>query len=185
MKLAEKLPFDIEFTAGPKKLVNHIATYGPYRYLEAPWFLVGHSLPMFDMAIWQLRRYCQPIDHAALQPDGSDRRITLSIEQSKKAPAAHFKILGGLLEEIIDRRGHSARPALIWQNLCFGPRAREGVQSMYKMTAENPPLMLHPEILDDLETLVHIPRDVARATRELWAPEKVKREMARQNRSVP
>lgn len=180
LRRAERLPFKIEFTEGPKKVVDHIATYGPYRYLEAPWFITGHPLPRFDMAVWQLRRYCQAINHERLDDAGRDPLVMKSIESCDSEQPQNFKIIGGLLEEILETRDHPAREPLLWQNICYASRRRRSVKSRFKLSGENPPLMHSPEILDDLLKLVYVPADVQRACREVWGP---KRRAVEQSRS--
>jgi len=62
LELPEDLPFKIELRPQSLKFIKHIATYGEYRYLDISYFVRGYVLLDLDMAIWDLRRYCQVLD---------------------------------------------------------------------------------------------------------------------------
>jgi len=174
--LLKRLPFDVELDEQSAKTIQHIGVYGPYRYLEAPWIVVGYVLPRLDRAIWELRRYCQAINHERLNTSGVDPRFEESIKQSKSQMPQRFKIPGGLLETIVGKKDHPARSALVWQNQYYGSSTRKQITAPWKLSGANPPLMHHPEILDEVAHLVHIPAIVRRACKDVWLPAKQKRD---------
>jgi hypothetical protein len=60
-------------------------------------------------------------------------------------------------------KDHPARAPLVWQNLFFGGRMRKKVKMNLIFHAENAPLTLHPEILDEVRRYVYLPSDVVEA----------------------
>lgn len=179
LELANGLPFKLNLSEAARETIDHISAYGPYRYLDVPWFITGYFLPKFDYAVWELRRYCQPIDHEALAPDGTYPPVMDAIDSQHGKPYQRFAIEGGLLEKILETKGHKARSALIWHNPCFGLKARTKFGAQWHLNASNPQLMLSPEILDTVVKLVHIPKDVQAECRTQWLPEKQKKQSSR------
>jgi hypothetical protein len=88
-----------------------------------------------------------------------------AIESSVERPRQTFRILGGLLEKIIDDKKHAARPALIWQNGFYGKSSRKMIKALSYFHATNAPLMLHSKILDEVLEYVFLPREVVAAYR--------------------
>jgi HEPN domain-containing protein len=168
LDLTARLPFQMELSDESVEMINHLGALGPRRYLETAWFVEGYVLPRFDRAVWEVRRYCQAVDHEALNPDGSDPRVLRSIETSRTGAPHTFEISGGFLEHVRRTREHPNRPGLLWQNGFFASRLRKAVRAQRKLSAANPPLMLNPEILDDVKPLVYIPRDVEHVCRTVW-----------------
>ncbi|MGH8854315.1 MAG: hypothetical protein ACREWI_08555, partial [Telluria sp.] len=72
----------------------------------------------------------------------------------------------GTLEQIIENKDHSARAALIWNNLFFGPSRRKGVKMKSSWESGNSPFFLHPEIIDEVIKYVYIPKDIAEGVRQ-------------------
>jgi len=69
-------------------------------------------------------------------------------------------VLGGYLERIMDSQKHRAREALLWQNGFFGGRVRRTVRLRRWLVANNSPLYLNPQILDEVLKYVFLPKDV-------------------------
>ncbi|WP_177186345.1 HEPN domain-containing protein [Nitrosomonas sp. Nm166] len=61
-KYAKKLCFVIELSASSIKLLEHLNSYGQYRYLEVSYFVKGSVFAELDKAVWELRRYCRVLD---------------------------------------------------------------------------------------------------------------------------
>jgi hypothetical protein len=129
-------------------LIQHLDTYGRFRYLEIPNIAFGKSIVGFDRAVWELRRYCTT-SHAP-------RQFMLSDGD----PAPKVRLVGGLLEKIIDNKMNPARAPLLWQNAFFGARSRRQVKVRAWMEANNSPLSQHPEILDEVLKYVFLPKDI-------------------------
>jgi hypothetical protein len=72
----------------------------------------------------------------------------------------------GYLEKVLDNKQNPAREYLLWHNGFVG-RSRRKVTVRGTFIAVNSPLFLQPEIIDQLAGLAFIPKDVAKAYREL------------------
>jgi HEPN domain-containing protein len=165
---AEKLSFRIELSKGSRELIKLLDTCGRFRYLETSWSMYGPRLCLLDQAVWEVRRYCQVLDFEGVFPDGSRRNLLAAnlkaITASEKSPH-RFHLMAGRLEEIVAKKAHPARAALIWQNFYFGPRGRKTVRMRTGFSAVNAPLSLHPEILDEVLRYVFLPKEVVEAFR--------------------
>jgi hypothetical protein len=82
-------------------------------------------------------------------PENGREQELARIEQSEAHPPHRFKLQGGLLEEILSDRKHSARSVLVWQNYHFAARTRRRVR-VGGLHFENSPLSLYPEMLDEV-----------------------------------
>ena len=170
LKHTKKLPFDMALSPSTTELIKHIGNCGRFRYLETSYFTHGPKLVQLDRAVWEIRRYCRVIDYELTLADGSTKnmlsvegdRIERSVDQSPHT----FRIIGGELEKILQKKEHTARSALIWQNGFFCNKTRKSVKSPAFFQATNAPLSLHPEILDEVLKYVFIPKDVVNAYKE-------------------
>jgi HEPN domain-containing protein len=164
---AKQLPFELELTQPALDFINHIDTYGRFRYFEASYFIHGPKLVELDRTVWEVRRYCKVLKYELTLSDGSKKQMLPleleAIELSKSLPPQKFRIPGGHLEKIIDKKEHPARPPLIWQNGFFGKRRRKTVKASVGFQAKNSPLTLHPEILDAVKEYVYLPKEVVDA----------------------
>lgn len=164
-------PFEIRLSNGSEELIEHLDTYGKFRYLEIPFHVFGLELPQLDRTVWELRRYCAVIDYSLKLQDGSNKNMLpleiQKIENSESRPPQSFRIFGGFLEKIIDDKKHPAREPLVWQNLYFGRRPKKSIRIAKFMHSTNSPLSLHPEMLDDVLKYVHLPKGVIEAYRNL------------------
>jgi hypothetical protein len=169
----EQLPFKMELHAGVRRTIQSLDESSRQRYSELPWYIEGYTLPRVDHTVWELRRYCQPIDHDALAPDGTDPEVMQSIAAASALRPHKFKIVGGVLESVIASKKHPARVALLRHNLLYsGNRHRKTVKTGTGLAGGNPPLANLPEIIDDVAKLVKVPPEIVRACKEVWLPEK-------------
>lgn len=161
LKLTERLPFEIELRPRSRRFIDHIATYGEIRYLDFSYFVIGHALVDLDVTVWDLRRYAQVLDVFGKQLPPAEQRMLdeawVQLQNSGKHPPQSFQLQRGLLEKIIGDKKSLSREALIWQNPCFGARSRASVRARMQMHAQNAPLYLFPEMLNEIEKLVFIP----------------------------
>ena len=51
-RLSEKLPFSIKLSESSIKFIDHLDTYGRFRYLESSYFIKGPALAELDKAVW-------------------------------------------------------------------------------------------------------------------------------------
>lgn len=163
----KQLPFNLELSQPASEFVDHIDTYGRFRYLEASYFVHGPKLVELDRTVWEVRRYCKVLKYEISLNDGSKKQMLplelQKIKNSKNHPPQQFRILGGTLEKIIDNKDHPARVPLIWQNGFFGKSRRKTVKARVGFQAKNSPLILHPEILDTVKEYVYLPKEVVDA----------------------
>ncbi|MBS1787923.1 MAG: HEPN domain-containing protein [Acidobacteria bacterium] len=167
--LEKNAPFELRLKDPSRRLIEHLDTYGRFRYLETPFHIMGLEIIQLDMAVWDIRRYCRVLDYDITLPNGEKKRMLdeeiLAIERSETRPPQSFALIGGELEKIIADKKNSAREPLLWKNLFYGQRARKSVPLRHYTHSTNSPLSLHPEILDDVLKLVFLPKDVINAYR--------------------
>lgn len=148
----------LEMSEPTRRLFAHVDQKGKYRYLEISSWASG-SVVTLDRAVWELRQYCT---------SPRARRITV-LREGVLAPMVRFP--GGFLEQVIDQAPgvtRELRQALVWQNAFFGRRPRRTLRNVKEWTkAENAPLSLRPEILDEVLKYVHVPKMVAGAYRRV------------------
>lgn len=163
--------FELDLSDDTVKFIKKLEDYGAeYRYYEVSYDIHPFDILRFDRAVWELRRYCQPLDHDIVDRNGKTvNLLTHELDRVHRAKAKHEKgtcVMGGILEEIIEKKDHPARQALIWNNLFFGPSRRKGVKMRPDWEAGNSPFFLHPEIIDEVVKYVHIPKDIAEGVRQ-------------------
>ncbi len=168
--LTEKLSFKLSLSERSRRFFDHVATCGEYRYLEISYFVVGHSLVDLDLAVWEIRRYAQVLDvFGKTLPNEENLMLAEAwhaLRESERNPPRPFRLRNGLLEAIVDDKRNPARAALVWQNPCFGSRARKRIRAKQYINAQNAPLYLFPDMLEEIEKLVWIPKRVQAAYRE-------------------
>lgn len=170
-KMKEHGKFALELSADTVEFIKKLEDYGAeYRYYEVSYHVRPFDILRFDRAVWELRRYCQPLDYNIFKKDGKTvNMLSTELTRVHLAKAKHEKgtcIVGGTLEQIIEKRDHPAREALIWKNLFFGPSRRKVVKMRRDWEAGNSPFFLHPEIIDEVVKYVHIPKHIAEGVRQ-------------------
>lgn len=176
--------FDLDLSADTVSFIKKLEDYGAeYRYYEVSYDIRPFDIVRFDRAVWELRRYCQPLDYDITDMNGKTvNLLTHELDRVHRAKATNEKgtcIMGGILEKIIEKNDHPAREALIWNNLFFGPSRRKSVKMRQDWEAGNSPFFLHPEIIDEVVKYVYIPKEIAEGVRQfakLKAAEKAKEE---------
>ncbi|HEX2831359.1 MAG TPA: HEPN domain-containing protein [Burkholderiales bacterium] len=165
LSLTNALAFKIELSPRSREFIDHLARCGEFRYIDVPFYVRGHVLVDVDLAVWELRRYCQVLNvfGKILPPK---ERVLLAdawsrVGRSSTEPRYKFRLHGGLLEQILNDRAHPSRSALLWNNPCYGIRKRATVRVKNHLNAQNSHLYLYPAMLDELLKYVFIPRKVA------------------------
>lgn len=168
---AKKLPFDLNLSTSSTELIDHLDTYGRFRYLESSFHVHGPKLVQLDKTVWEIRRYCRVLDYELKLSDGRSKRMLdlelTRIGNSEKSPPHQFQLQGGMLEKILEKKDHPARKALVWQNGFFGSSVRRRVRMVQHFHATNAPLTLHPEILEEVLKYVYLPKEVVVAYQEV------------------
>lgn len=192
-RLKQRGKFEIELSADTVKFIKGLEDYGAkYRYYEVSYNIEPFDMARLDRAVWELRRYCQPLDYDIVDINGKTvNLLSHELDRIHRAKAKHEKgtcVMGGILEMIVEKKDHPAREALIWNNLFFGPSRRKSVKMRSGWEAGNSPFFLHPEIIDEVVKYVHIPKDIAEGVRqfaELKAAEKAKTEQEAKKAAKP
>ena len=170
-KMRQHGKFKLDLSADTLKFIKNLEDDGAeYRYYEVSYDIEPFDIARLDRAVWELRRYCQPLDYDIVDMNGKVvNLLTHELDRVHRAKAKHEKgtcVMGGILEKIIEKKDHPAREALIWNNLFFGPSRRKGVKMRSEWESGNSPFFLHPEIIDEVLKYVYIPRDIAEGVRQ-------------------
>ncbi len=162
LSLTETLPFQIELSSRSRKFIGHLAEVGEFRYIDIPFHVSGHILMDLDLAVWEIRRYCQVLNvFGKVLPLREQKLLDAAWSElagSKTEPRHQFRLQDGLLEKILDERKHPSRSALLWHNPCFGVRKRATIRAKSHLSGQNPLLYFYPEMLDELVKYVFIPK---------------------------
>lgn len=163
--------FKLELSAETVNFIKNLEDDGA----DDRYYLVSYDIEPFDIArldraVWELRRYCQPLDFDTVDVDGAKvNQLARELDRVHRAKEMREKgtcILRGVLEDIIEKSDHPAREALIWNNLFFGPSRRKAVKMRPDWEAGNSPFFLYPEIIDEVTKYVNIPKDIAEGVRQ-------------------
>jgi hypothetical protein len=129
------LGIDFELGTNESSFIAKLEQYGTDRYRTDPNFVSYWDLPLLDLAIWKLRRYCQSYtDFGSLVAHATNNVF--------RAKPHTFRIHGGFLEKVLDNQldGYEvARERLIWQNPRYGAQSRKKVRPRPMLVAYNPP----------------------------------------------
>jgi HEPN domain-containing protein len=169
-KHAEKLPFEIIRSESTDNFIEHLTYFGRFRYLESSYFIHGPKLVELDKSVWEIRRYCTCLNHDIETPSGDIKNMLnvnlAKIVKSETEQPNKYRVIGGLLEKIVEKSDHPSRGALIWQNAYFSKSTRKTVTVPTPSYSVNSPLYLHPEILDEVLEYIFLPKEVVTAFRE-------------------
>lgn len=162
--ISEKL--DIPLSEQTKNFIKRLEEFGArFRYLEVSWFIRDCELAMLDRAVWELRRYCNAelYEYSGNQFTSISREKYEQVKPIDKPNQTNTLVPGGLLEETLRKRDSRSRPDLIWCNLYYSASKRKKVYMKSSIMAENSPLFLYPEIIDEVSKYTFIPKEVADA----------------------
>lgn len=163
--------FEIDLSVSTINFIKNLEESGARdRYYLLSYDIEPFEIKRFDQAVWELRRYCQPLDYDFTDLNGKTMNmLSQEIERIKKSKENLEKgtcISSGVLENIIKKNDHPAREALIWKNLFFGPSRRKSVKMLPDWEIGNSPFFLNPEIIDEVAHYVNIPKDIAEGVRQ-------------------
>jgi HEPN domain-containing protein len=179
--------FAIRFSDESKRFIEYVDTYGRFRYFEVPYYTTGRELFSLDRTVWEIRRYAAVLDYELRNAfDNGKRMLELELEAIKGAesrPYQEFRLVGGHLEDIINKPDHPSRPGLILGNAFFGKSRRKTVRYRHMSSARNFPLSLYPNIVDDVVKYVWLPNYITEAYRQLHAIKK-KAERLKQKQAI-
>lgn len=175
-RINQKAPFKITLNRLEQEILDHIAEYGPDRYLIYSYFIYDKELLKLDMLVWHLRQYCRPINFDLKLENGQRKNMLQtnldSIDRSWNLPPRQAHIPTGKLEEILSKKSHPARAALVWKNLRYCARHRKGVRFRSHSMTVNAPLWLHPEMLPHVKDLMQLNQNDIKAYTAYWNKKK-------------
>lgn len=167
--LAKQAKFKVVLSEAAMKFIERLESGAEFRYFEVSYFNQRYDIAYLDLAVSELRRYCQVLDFEVETRSGSRNLLHPMLERIRHAAEKSPRdtcIMGGWLEKVINDKQHSAHAALVWQNLYFGLSNRRRVKLLPFLEAGNAPLYNHPEILDEVLKYIYMRRDVAEAWRQ-------------------
>lgn len=175
--------FELDLSADAAKFIKNLEDDGAEdRYYLVSYDIEPFDIARFDRAVWELRRYCQPLDYDTVDMNGKTVNwLAHELDRVHRAKEKHEKgtcITGGILEKIVEKKDHPAREALIWNNLYFGTSRRKAVKMRPDSEWGNSPFFLHPEIIDEVVKYVTIPKDIAEGVRQFAGQKAVEKAKA-------
>ncbi|WPJ98132.1 HEPN domain-containing protein [Coraliomargarita algicola] len=157
----KELKFELELNDNVYEFIKRLQKNTPSRYFERSHHTDPYEVWKLDETVWFIRRYCRVLDYEIETENKIVNSLSLELESIKNAvsnPLA-YKIVGGLLEAILEKKGHLSRPALIYKNLYYSTSSRRRVQSeegYYRSSYA--PAFQHPEIIPYLDRYIKIDR---------------------------
>lgn len=180
-RINQQAPFKITLTPPEQEVFDHIADYGPDRYLIYSYFIYDRELLKLDLLVWHIRQYCRVLNLDHTMPSGEKKNLLqLHLNEiqrnrtEKGRPVKCGHVHGGKLEKILAKKNDPARPALIWKNMRYSSRQRGGVWLTNHSSAVNAPLWLDPDLLPRIQSLVQLSKDDIREYTRYWQAQKAK-----------
>lgn len=171
-RINQRAPFKITLEKVEQEFFDHIATYGPDRYLSRSYYIHDRELLKLDLLVWHLRQYCRVMNYDVTLTDGATKNMLQNhldaIARSWKLPTRHGHLQHGKLEQILAKRNHPSRTALVWKNIWYSSSTRKTVRIRSISSAVNAPLSLNPSLLPRIEHLVHVSKEDKKAYIQLW-----------------
>jgi HEPN domain-containing protein len=177
-KINQRCPFSIQLNSVEQEIFDHVARYGPDRYLIYSYFIADKELLKLDMLVWHLRQYCRHLNSEITVPTGKKSILAAhlqAIEASWKSSPIQGHIPTGRLEAILRDKNHPSRPALIWKNMRYASRFRRHVPFRSYSVAVNAPLWLRPGVLSHIQHLVQLSKEDVRRYTTHWRTQHAKR----------
>lgn len=158
-RINQQAPFRITLTNRTTNFIKRLEHNAHHRYLETSWAVQSSDLSSLDLAVNELRRYCQTLDFEIETPGGTKSLLHLELARIKfeeANPLKHVSLTGGWLEGVIKDAKNPAHLPLMWNNAVFG----NADNSSLFFQSEISPFELHPDMVGDLAKLVFIPDSV-------------------------
>jgi HEPN domain-containing protein len=148
---------EFDFAEGLDKFIEYLNDYGNNRYWEFPTHASGFEHRDLDLAVWNIRRYCQPSDSTR-----AESRYEYLNSDDLKVNRYKLRISGGFLERVLDEeRSSDRRKVLVWKNFCYGSRRKHRIKN-YRVRARSasPIHFFRPECYPALKDYVQFPKSV-------------------------
>lgn len=162
--------FEIELSPDTLEYIDTLERYGAeHRYYEVSYVIEAFALMNLDLAVWEIRRYCQVLDFD-ITLGSKDVNILQAnlrrIRDAKNRQEKNTAIIGGFLEKVMKIKKHPAREPLIWKNFRFGESNRKRMKVRPMQEWGNAPLAMYPEIVEEVIKYARVPKGMISAARE-------------------
>ena len=163
VKLAGR--FEIPLSDQTVEFIKRLESSAADRYLASSWYSLSGDLERLDRATVEIRRYCQIFDYEFESKSGE--RINLfqanlaRVTQKEGQPLQNFPLFNGWLERIMSKQDHPAREGLLWNNTFFGSEQNEPYCEYSE--SQNSPFDLHPDVIEELDKWIYIPKERKRS----------------------
>lgn len=136
------------------------------RYLSAPIYVRSEHLTQLDATVWDIRRYCKPLNYSIQMLEGKVKSFLEDelekIIKSEDLPPQKFVLdASAFLEKIINDKYHPAREFLIWKNKYFGKRVNRNIEVNLNPLAIQSELSISPHMVDVVGKHVFLAKEVA------------------------
>lgn len=142
------LGIELTLTDVEKGAFENLVRWNADRYLIRSYHVRDIELGGFDLLVWRLRQYCEPLDvkHYADEPSIDLLRENLAAIGARRLESPREGHLpGGDLEKILAEKAHPAREGLVWRNLRFNNSSRQSTRMSTGWRAVNSPLDMTEE----------------------------------------
>jgi len=163
------IPFD--FPNWTREFISYLENYGPNRYFERDYYLMGRELAALDRTVWEIRRYCYYL-RGEIRREGRST-VELFPPQLRRLKdqtperAHEARISGGYLEKVLASRGSGLRAILVWKNPYFGIRFRKVIRAYpVRMMAANSAVVMDPRLYEELRERVKFSKRFSRSIEE-------------------
>jgi HEPN domain-containing protein len=92
-RMKEHGKFELDLGANTVKFIKKLEDYGAEdRYYQVSYDVRPYDIVRLDRAVWEIRRYCQPLDRDIVDASGkSASELTLELDRVHRAKARHEK----------------------------------------------------------------------------------------------
>lgn len=148
----ELLEIELTLTDVEQGAFDNLVRWNADRYLIRSYHVRDIELGGFDLLVWRLRQYCEPLDvkHYADEPSTVLLQENLAAIKARRLESPRQGHLpGGDLEKILAEKAHPAREGLVWRNLRFNSSSRQSTRMSTGWRAVNSPLDMteEPEVI--------------------------------------
>ena len=166
---------EFDFPDDVREFIEYLDDQGKNRYLEHPYYLTDDTGLELDRAVWSIRRYCEFMRRTRVDSDGVEQCLLGAAVAHVQSAAAlehpnKFTLFGGFLEGVLRDKKSELRTQLVWKNFYYGTYCKQVIYGYPSRTSVGNPIdFMHPEVFEELSTLVQFSPDVKEYFRE--APE--------------
>jgi hypothetical protein len=169
-RINSELPFKITLSKPEQEVLDHVVDWDVDRYLIGSFHLMDKELLKLDMLVWRLRQYCVPLDVVHYADDPNEDVLLKNIQRIEKGllgPAGGGHVSNGFLEQVLAKRDHPARKALVWKNFRYSGRHRNRIAFSSGWQSINGPLFLNPELAGEASKFMKISPKIVEECRQL------------------